>query len=35
MVVGLVIFTFCEVIGTGAMILIDALVPRAIDGGGF
>jgi hypothetical protein len=29
--VGYVLFTFCEVLGTGAMIVIDALVLPAID----
>jgi hypothetical protein len=29
--VGYVLFTFCEVLGTGAMVVIDALVLPAID----
>jgi hypothetical protein len=32
--IGFVLFTFCEVISTGAMILVDALVLPAIDGHG-
>jgi hypothetical protein len=32
--VGFVVFTFCEVLATGAVILIDALVLPAIDGRG-